>query len=249
MNGASNLDTNALADRLRRREKIAQVKIWAMFIFGVPLTLVGPLTIATILWLASLSARQGWDIHWSWLFGTLAVVMIPLLYRLELRTGGEYYDTVMSQTEVYAPSGTLTHGSSVGGRIVALPVLAINARPVAAQFVEVFLLGPRLVLGAIRQRRIRRALVRVDFDRAVEIVRFLGSVDGGVDLPVVLRSGETLAGLLDTFAYLVFYHWIGVRGAWERIWLTSEARRSLSSATRRTSLRRARTGAWVRLKT
>lgn len=119
-----------------------------------------------------------------------------------------------------------------GKSIVAVTHLAINARPVASHFVEVFLFGPRMVLSAIRQRRVRRSFGRVDFDRAVELVRLLGSVDGGVDLPVVLRRGETLDNLLPTLAYLVFHQWIGVRGAWERAWLTSEARESLSSALR-----------------
>lgn len=232
MNGASHLGLHSIAGRLRARENLRQLKIAAMFVFGVPLFFVGPLTTATCLWAGLRTLDQGWAIRWSWLFWPLVVVMIPLLYRMERRTGGDYYGRMLSETEVYAPPGGHMFMPGSGNFIIRGTYLALNARPVASHFIEVFLFGPRLVLSASRQRRICRALVGVDVARAVEIVRFLGSVEGGVDLPAVLRGAETCDSLLPTLAYLVFYQWIGVRGEWERIWLTSEARRSLSPVLR-----------------
>ena len=72
--------------------------------------------------------------------------------------------------------------------------LARTANPRAVSFglVEIFLAGPRLVVGGIRQRRTDRNFADVDRERAAEIVTLLLERGGGVHPRELLRRGEEL---------------------------------------------------------
>ncbi|NOT00924.1 MAG: hypothetical protein HOP29_09870 [Phycisphaerales bacterium] len=219
-----------IADRLRRRERLHEMQAAAMLILGVPLSLLGPFVLACIFWLAVWQLAPHWNASWLVMFAALCVIVIPLLYRQEFRVGDAYYDDVLRETEVYGGSpGALIATPGMAKGIVAAAVIAANPRAFSAGFVEVFLTGPRLVVDALRRRRVRGEVHECDFRRAVEMVRLLHSLDGGIDTEKTLHRGERIDDLIPTLAYLVFYRWIGVRGQWTRIWLTSHGRESLQS--------------------
>jgi len=216
-----------------RREKIRRVKIGAMLLFGIPLSFLGPLLLSTMFWLAMTFGLRFSDfasgVRWLDVFVVLTAVMVPLLYRLETRTGGEY------RTDLSDP-GVATGQMALRAAVVGGPFAAgllgvgtlVNARATSSAFVEFFLLGPRLVVSALRQFTLSRRLHLADRQRAAGIVALLLGRSDGVDTDHLLHEGEELGGLLPVLAYLVYYQWIGAGEKWRRVWLDSETRRVIS---------------------
>jgi hypothetical protein len=212
---------------LRRQDQRLRLKAAAQIAFGIPLTLIGPALLATAFRFAARSIGN-LDVPWFWAFGALLIILVPLLFRLELRTAGRFLDGALRESP---PTGSLF--SSMPGTYVALgglalaPVLA-NPRSFSASVTEVFLCGPRLVITAFRQRRVRRRLGSVDFRRAARLVAELGSRSEGLELSVLPKAGEQLNGLLPVLNWLVFLGWIGVGQQVPRVYLYSEARDTLT---------------------
>jgi hypothetical protein len=107
------------------------------------------------------------------------------------------------------------------------PVLA-NPRSFSASITEVFLCGPRLVISAFRQRRIRRRLGKVDVRRAARLVAELVSRTEGLELSAVPKGTERLNDVLPVLNWLVLVGWIGVGQQVPRVYLYSEARDGLA---------------------
>jgi hypothetical protein len=201
-----------------------------MFAFGVPLSLFGPLLLATMFWLTALLLRistLGRDyLPWPWFFGIAVVVVVPLLYRLELRTGGDYLGDVSTAGEPLGPHGW-SMMPMMTGRVVGVATILANPRQVSGGIVEIFLFGPRMVIGAYRQAKLARHLRTVDIDRAAGVILSLRCHKEGVDFPQLLHKGEKLEDLMPALAYLSFHKWIGAADGWHRIWLFTESRELL----------------------
>jgi hypothetical protein len=212
---------------LGRRDRLLRMKVSAQIVCGVPLTLIGPAVLATIFWFA---ARSIGHIHisWFWVFGTLLIILVPMLFHLECRTGGRFLDGALRESP---PTGSLF--SSMPGTYVALgglawaPVLA-NPRTFSASFTEVFLCGPRLLIAARRQRRVRRGLGIVDVRRAARLVADLASRSEGLDLSVLPKGVEQLNELLPVLNWLAYLGWVGIGQQVPRVYLYSEVRDTLA---------------------
>jgi hypothetical protein len=207
---------------MRRREVLFRIKTTAMFVFGIPLSLVGPLFLSFAFWVCACRFYDH-DVRWAWFFWGAVVVVIPLLYQLEIRTRGDYLGTVATAPGIAAPPGGMMAPGSYGP-ILGIAAVAANPTQSAAGFVEIFLFGPRLVLGAWRQTRLAGHLKDADVNRAAEIIAQLNARDSGLDVEKLIRKGETFERLLPTFAYLSFHQWIGVNEGWNRIWILTEKR-------------------------
>lgn len=154
------------------------------------------------------------------LFALLCLVMVPLLYRLELRTAGDDLGEAADGAEVTPSSGyCLVPGP--GRAVLAVATVAANPRAVSAGVIEFFLTGPRMVVSAVRQLRAVRHIRNADVAR-----------DRGTATTNLLNKDEQIADLVPTIAYLVFHRWIGARDGWQHVWLFSEARRTLTPAGR-----------------
>ena len=215
-----------VAWHLAGRESHHRLKVGAMFLFGVPLSLGGPVVVATMFWFAAkLFSRSGdffSGLRWLDLFVGLSMVMVPLLYHLELRTNGGY------RADLSKGAGGPTRFPALRATIFGPAGLFVDPRPFSTALVECFLSGPRLVISALHRRRLAARLRLRNRTRAAEVVASLLARDEGVETHRILKAGETVKQLLPALAYLAFYQWTGVGENWQRVWLHSEARRVLS---------------------
>lgn len=225
--------------RLIRRERLRRLKTFTMIAIGLPLSLLAPLFLATTFWLVLRSGRDlipfAARVGWLDLFVILTVVTIPLLYRLILRSGGDYLSDVLRETGPTASPGrglALMPAVGTGGSAVVVGGLLINPRASSAAIVEFFLIGPKLVVGGWRQARLARSLKSVDRGRAARVVAALLSRDRGVDTQRILEEGEIVGDLVPALAYLTHHQWIGAGERWLHIWLDSEARSRLEALPR-----------------
>ena len=132
---------------------------------------------------------------------------------------------------MYGPTGiALLLGPAA--HIGAIGLMAANPRGTSSLFVEFFLLGPRLVLGAFQKIKTARLLKPVSRDRAAAILDVLMSEGKGVDSARLLGEGETLDAIIPTLAYLTAYDWIGMRDGWRHVWVSSESHRRFGGSTR-----------------
>ena len=161
----SEADAQRIAVVLRRRDARLRLKLRAQAALGLPLTLIGPVVLGTIFWLA-LRSMGGIVLPWSHVCGVALLVVVPLLIHLESRTGGDFLGTALREGGQGTDAIWPTSGLYVAlGGFARAPALA-NPRGFSAGMTEVFLCGPRLLVGAFRQRRLRRRLGAVDELRA-----------------------------------------------------------------------------------
>lgn len=213
-----------LAGILARRERRHVFKTVAMLLFGLPLSLLGPLVVATMLWLPLwcgfrwLSFAQG--VLWLDIFVALTVIMIPSLFWMEIRSPETY------QADLSGPAPR-------PGRVLTCPsigVFMVNPRTASTALVEFFVIGPRLVVSGLHQRKLARSVRLDDRTRAAAILERLSRRDDGIDTKHLLRERETLDTIQPALAHLLYHQWIGVGEKWQRVWLLSEARQTLNSS-------------------
>jgi len=214
-----------------RRERLQRLKAATMIAFGIPLSLLGPVVLATMFWLAlrfaSRSFQVGSDIQWFHLFIVLTVLVVPLLYRLELRTGGDYLLAVFRETDVHGMRGILFVPGPTR-EVGAISSVVANPRSTSSLFVELFLFGPRMAIAGFRQAKLARRVRLAERRRAALVVTLLLRRDGGVETPSLITDGESMDDVLPVLAYLTFHQWVGVGKKWDRVWLHSESRRILN---------------------
>ncbi len=222
------LETRQFEALLAAREQLLWVKIAAKLLAGIPLTLIPPAILATIFVVAG-GGILGVYLPWAWLFAALTVVVVPLLLRTEIRMGERYLsDAVAGSDPAITLTTRLPFYAGLGGLALG-PALA-NPRGFAAGVVEIFLIGPRLLVGALRQWRFRRRLDRIDGARAAELLATLPARNEGLPLAAVPRPGEQLNDLLPLLAWLAFHGWIGMGEKIDRVYLYSESRAALERA-------------------
>lgn len=207
---------------LRQRGSLFYLKASFMFLLGLPASLLGPAVVATLFWMACLP--WGYWFPWPTFFGWTALIMLPGLYLLEIRTAGNY---LSERVPDIAPLPPVARGIFTLGEVGAIAALATNPRTTSALFTELFLFGPRLVVGAFRQLRLRRYVRGADLRRAASVLGTLCELNDGIPAQDLLREGESSRALAATLAYLAFYEWIGVGNRGTKVWLPTEARRLL----------------------
>ena len=215
-------NSTKLVRLLRRRGTLFYLKTVTMFLLGLPASLLGPAVVATLAWLACLP----WGSLYPWLtfFGWAALVMLPALYLLEMRTAGNF---LAERVTDIAPLPPVARRVYTLGEVGAIAALATNPRTTSTLFTEVFLFGPRLVTGAIRQLRLRRYARGADLRRAANVLSTLRELTDGLPADDLLCETESPRALAPTLAYLAFYEWIGVGNRGTKVWLLTEARRVL----------------------
>ena len=220
-----------LRDRLRaaltQREAMRRAKLLVMLLAGSLLSLVVPLLVTLLV----LRAQQRWRVDlffegWT-LFLILSLALIPLMYWLEHRTRGRFFEDAV-------------RSYGLGDNVNALGMLQTASRgeyemqTTAASWVaylEVALFAPRMTMSAVRQWRLRRYLGEFNVQRAAEVVQVLHVTSGGVHPRDLLRPNETLDELWPVLLLLALHDWIGISKAADRVWLLSEARERLRGIT------------------
>jgi len=213
-----------------RRERLQRLKATALIAFGIPLSLLGPLILATMFWLAQGLAHRSFDLAfglpWFHLFIALTIIMVPLLYLLELRTDSDYMTTVFRKRVTYGVSGILA-APGPAREVGAISSVFANPRTISSVFVEFFLAGPRMAIAGWRQGRLARRVRLAKRERAASIVALLLQRDSGVEIASLIDDGESADAVLPSVAYLKFHRWVAVGEEYKRIWLHSESREIL----------------------
>lgn len=229
--GPIGLDT--ITRILDERAAARRVSDAAQIVMGIPLCFVGPVFIGTILWFVAAALFRVW-LPWTWVFLAASAVMIPLLFRMEKKTGGLYLsESVHAIKDRFPQAVPLTYiGPGSGGGLTgrALATVIMNPEGVAAMFVEVFLAGPRLVLRGWSHRRLSNALERVDRTRTAEAVSKLLSRTTGMAPEELVKEGESVSDVTPSLTWLSFYGWIGVSAKADRVFLFTESRETLRAS-------------------
>jgi hypothetical protein len=214
-----------LADvRKKLRHKAAGLK-WTVAVqlaVGLLILLIGPCLLASV-YVKGMDALIGRAlITETTLYWILVLVLTPLLFRMEIKTRGRYYnDAVM---EAGSPSGGSFY---LGSPYAGIGFIAANPRQAAAGFVELLLLGPRLVLEAFQKVHHARLVKSANLDRAAEVLCVLNGADHAMLITQLQKPGEQLAGLVPTLAYLLFHDWIGMSKKGDKVWIGSDAKAAL----------------------
>lgn len=224
-------EPQTIITRLGRRAATRKLLAVAGILVGLPLCLVAAFTLGPIFWIA-FGRAFGLGYPWYyWVSGT-ALLTIPLLFRTELRTGGDYLGNVARSGEtINAKPGLTTLVSSaspVGGLGLVAYYAATNPRAATAGFVELFLAGPRMVINGARHIRIAGKVPNIDIQIAAQVLRRLMAHDTGLTSKELAGNCESRDQLQETLIWLAFYGWIGVSTKQDRVYIYSESRRFLS---------------------
>jgi hypothetical protein len=205
-----------------------RASIVARMILGMLLLLIGPAAVASIGWVV-MAVGLHHITPWTWCFAAMIVIMVPLLLRLEARTKGNYLADAVRDS---APdSAGWMRGPSLLMPMAGLTSTLRNPRGVSAGFMEIFLMGPRLLLRAYREARTLRVLAHVDRHLAANVLLKLVEREHGLP-PKDLFPPLEVPNATPTLAWLALQGWIGVAAGGERAYLYSEARRKLQRALR-----------------
>lgn len=210
-----------ITSALRSREAIGQLLFIAKAMIGLAAMFLGPLVLTGLL--AYSVARFAVPIEfWHWFWVTAAII-IPLLFVLEIRSRGRFLDDeaaalAMDHAPLYK-DGPVVHSRSEW--------VYRGDRAAWIFYLELFLLGPRLLLGAWHQQREILRLRRVNHAVAARIVSHLLENEDGILTGALMRGGEAPEEFNRALAYLELHDWIGVGRRKDRVWLLSDARRRL----------------------
>lgn len=206
---------------LRRRDSRFLLKTYTQFALGIICSFFAPLVIVLFV----LVFCWGWRARhcpWGWWFLGGAIVTLPLLYRLELAAqGGLLRDVTEQFNSAQFPKDeppSFKHVGAVGA------ALARTRTPVNGA-IEFFLLGPRLVISALRKLRLRDLSKGTDPERMVSALNALFTLEGGAATEKMLGPDEPPQQLSKVLAYLLFFDWIGISNDGSKVWILTEARR------------------------
>ncbi|RIK68872.1 MAG: hypothetical protein DCC65_01710 [Planctomycetota bacterium] len=209
-----------------------QAIAWARIAFGVPLCFVPALVLGTMFWFAGSNLFGHWG-DWTWYFWITAIVTIPLLFRLEVRTNGDYLGNVARDPGPSVPGGEmLAVAAHLGlGTLAGVGATTLaNPRMAASGVTEIFLAGPRMVLNGKRHFDQLRVLKNVRLDRVSQLLSQLMASSQAKSLGELCHKGESRVDLIPVLCWLKLYGWIGVSGHSDKVILFSESRDKLKAA-------------------
>ena len=207
--------------RLKQREARWWVKVAGLLALGAVLSLIAPALVSFLFW----SAYNLWGhaAAWGWFFLAFCVLLIPFLFRLEVIAQGDYLGRAARE---FDPQGTMP-GRTVlvsFSQVGMIAAARANERAAVSGFIELFLLGPRLVVTAWRQIRLRRLSRDADRMRAARVLETLAAAPSHVRPQTLLKDNEQEPAIARVLAYLLFFDWIGIAHDGGKVWLLTEAR-------------------------
>jgi hypothetical protein len=195
--GASADSKRRIDAAVRNRERAFEMSVWTMLGCGSAAMLAIPLAIAAVAAKVPHLAGGHMMLATAIAFAASLALLIPALFWMERLTRGQWL-------EEETPGG------------VAAPV------PVAG-LLELLLWGPRTIFAALRRRRQRvgNANVLTEAASLIAYLRHFPEAEGvGTNELPTIRPQHVLA-------YLASRDWVGVSADGRRVWLRSDARRTL----------------------
>jgi hypothetical protein len=203
-----------ISSRIHNREIRFQLKLLGMLAMGVPLLLIGPWLVEGIICTVMFRFGGQLPISFSMLYLILCAVSIPLLFWVEVRTAGRWFENQAKELGLFEPFTSSGYGEWEYRR----------QQSSAIAWVEVLLFAPRTILSVIQQWKIRRAIGPVEMPLVAGTLELLLSHNESISTAELLPQGRTVGQLQGSLAYLVFFDWIGISKDGLRVWALSEAR-------------------------
>ncbi len=225
-------DLAPIVSRIRRRAAVRSCLAVAGMIAGAPLCFVAALILGTLFWI-SIGRLLHFAYPWSYWFWGTALLTIPLLFRTEIRTNGDYLGAVARDMDHdQRTSSHAIHAAAVMPAAFLGAVAyhaAANPRAATAGFVELFITGPRWVLAGARHLRLVNRIPKVKLEQTASVIRTLLDHDRGLEPKDLLGDFESRDELQESLIWLAFYGWIGVSKSGDRVYIYSESRRFLTA--------------------
>jgi hypothetical protein len=195
--GASAESKRRIDAAVASRERAFEMSGWTMLTGGIGAMLVVPAAVAAVV--AKIPGPAAGHVLLATFvaFAGALALLIPALFWMERLTRGQWMN------------------EETGDAAIAVPV------PVAGM-AELLLWGPRTIVAGLRRRRQRvRANVLTEAASLIAYLRHFPEDDGvGTDELPTIRPAPVLA-------YLASRAWVGVSADGRRVWLRSDARRTL----------------------
>ncbi len=209
--------------QLQQRHANFFAKAYIQVMLGLALSMMAP--VALFVFVYALAYFWGKNLPWGWGILVSTVLTWPLLFRFEIQTqgglGGEITEEfVRAENEKKTPP-SFKHLGTLG-------LALARQRPPMTGMLEFFLIGPQLVVSAVRKLRIRKLSEKAGIDRIIEVCEILLKIHGGAATEKLLGEKETPAQLSEVLAYLLFFDWIGVANDGTKVWILTEAKKVLA---------------------
>lgn len=217
----------SIHSRLSRQLWLRRLRRIFLLAGGIPLSLLGPLFLGTIFWFVCW--QFGFSSDWSNFFWITTLVLVPLLLALEFRTGGDFLGQVARETDApsEAAQAQMLVAHWAGLNTSALAIMQ-SPRASVAGLIEVFLIGPRMLVSLYRDLHLSLLFKSVRLSRAAEIVAALFQHKAGVHPSKLAEPREDWTRLSTEIGYLATHQWIGVAANGERVWLPTDVRARLA---------------------
>ena len=154
------------------------------------------------------------------------LVTWPFLFRYEIQAQGGLGKDL---SEEFAAAEMEKKTPPSFKHLGTLGLALARQRPPMTGLLEFFLIGPQLVVSAMRKLRIRRLSEKASVDRIIRVCEILLKLQGGAATEKLLEAKETPEQLSEVLAYLLFFEWIGVANDGTRVWILTEAKKVLGT--------------------
>jgi hypothetical protein len=193
--------------QLQQRHSNFFARAYLQVMLGLAISTAAPAAVFIFVYVLAHLWGKNLPIGWG-ILGAI-VVTLPWLFRFEIQAQGGL-------------------GGDISDRFTAaLGVELARQRPPMTGLLEFFLIGPQLVVSALRKLRLRRLSESASIDRIINVSDVLCRLQGGAVTEKLLEPPETPGQLSEVLAYLLFFEWIGVANDGTKVWILTEGRKLL----------------------
>lgn len=222
------LACHQIVETLREREEKRGRELLITLCLGVPLSLIAPAFLGTVLYLiwSSVAATIGWPHLWWILFFVLAAaIMIPLLLAHERNQFDNQPIIVRTDTR----GQTILYIDKSEVDLQSFGAMGLNIAGDAPSddkwFVRPFFIGPRMVARSLPQRRMLHTLATAaDMLTGATILAELAKTEHGVAVSALPIDETARNGLIPTLAYLRQLGWVDIKADGTRVWFSPDQR-------------------------
>jgi hypothetical protein len=193
----------------RRCEFSFSAQLAALIIFGLPLSLLGPLLI-TVIVLAN-SANHHVEFHFLAKFVTICMVSLPFFFVIAATLPGSILEANAEMFHGHTRMSRRTVGKA------AAPLLII----------EICNIGPRMIVYAYKRFRARELSGTASAERVAQAISTLASSDGGIAPVKLMLPGDSPELFQSLLAILFFYEIADSSESGDRIWMMSDVKSKL----------------------
>jgi hypothetical protein len=208
--------------QLQQRHSNFFARAYLQVMLGLAISAAAPAAVFIFVYVLAHLWGKNLPIGWG-ILGAI-VVTLPWLFRFEIQAqgglGGDISDRFTAAEQDTKTPPSFAH-------LGALGVELARQRPPMTGLLEFFLIGPQLVVSALRKLRLRRLSENASIDRIINVSDVLCRLQGGAVTEKLLEPPETPGQLSEVLAYLLFFEWIGVANDGTKVWILTEGRKLL----------------------